>query len=80
MINKFPGELTIYKSSDTTDDMNIEFTPEFLNSCDLPGLAPHCLQLKKGMMVMVMSSLSRDFKSLNLLQRQHVEFTIMTIR
>ena len=57
MINKFPGELTIYKSSDTTDDMNIEFTPEFLNSCDLPGLAPHCLQLKKGMMVMLIRNL-----------------------
>ena len=54
---RFPGEETVYKSSDTTDDMNIEFTPEFLNSCDLPGLAPHCLQLKKGMMVMLIRNL-----------------------
>ena len=57
MINKFPGEEIIYKSSDSTDEMNIEFTPEFLNSCELPGLAPHRLQLKVGMMVMLIRNL-----------------------
>jgi ATP-dependent DNA helicase PIF1 len=54
---RFPGEEKIYKSSDTTDDNNIDFTPEFLNSCDLPGMALHCLKLKKGMLVMLLRNL-----------------------
>ena len=45
---RFPGEETVYKSSDTTENNNIDFKPEFLNSCDLPGLAPHCLKLNKA--------------------------------
>ena len=54
---RFPGEEKIYKSSDTTENNNIDFTPEFLNSCDLPGIAPHCLKLKKGMLVMLLRNL-----------------------
>ena len=46
MINQFPGELVEFKSIDTTDDNSTEYTPEFLNTCDLPGLAPHSHNLK----------------------------------
>ena len=57
---KFPGVERIYKSSDTTDENSSDFTPEFLNSCDLPGLAPHCLKLKKGMLVMLLRNLDPE--------------------
>ena len=56
--NKFPGIERVYKSSDTTIDMNPEFSPEFLNTIELPGMAPHCLRLKKGMLVMLMRNLN----------------------
>ena len=58
--SRFPGEERVYKSSDSTDDMNIDFTPEFLNSCDLPGLAPHCLKLKQGTLVMLIRNLDSE--------------------
>ena len=57
---RFPGEERVYKSLDSTDDMSIDFTPEFLNSCDLPGLAPHCLKLKKGTLVMLIRNLDSE--------------------
>ena len=75
MINKFPGEEIIYKSSDSTDEMNIEFTPEFLNSCELPGLAPHRLQLKVGMMVMLIHNLDVENGHCN-----GVEYVINNLR
>ena len=39
--DQFPGEVKIFKSTDTTSDRNPDFTPEFLNTLDLPGMAPH---------------------------------------
>ena len=56
--DRFPGNAKIYKSSDTTTDNNPDFSPEFLNSFDLPGMAPHCLKLKKGMLVMLIRNLN----------------------
>ena len=56
--DRFPGDVRIYKSADTTTDNNPEFSPEFLNTLDLPGMAPHCLRLKKGMLVMLMRNLN----------------------
>ena len=55
---QFPGDAKNFKSSDTTTDNNPEFSPEFLNTLDLPGMAPHCLKLKKGMLVMLMRNLN----------------------
>ena len=58
MTNDFPGLERVYKSADTTTDMNPEFPPEFLNTIELPGMAPHCLRLKKGMLVMLIRNLN----------------------
>ena len=38
--------------------MNPEFSPEFLNTIETSGMAPHCLRLKKGMLVMLMRNLN----------------------
>ena len=57
MINQFPGELIEFKSIDTTDDNSTEYTPEFLNTCSLPGLAPHSLNLKLGAPVVLLRNI-----------------------
>ena len=57
---RFPGTENIYKSSDKTDENNVDFSPEFLNSSNMPGLAPHCLKLKKGMLVMLLRNLDPE--------------------
>ena len=56
--DQFPGETRISKSTDTTSDRNPDFSPEFLNTIDLPGMAPHTLKLKKGMLVMLIRNLN----------------------
>ena len=57
MINQFPGELVEFKSIDTTEDNSTEYTPEFLNTCSLPGLAPHSLNLKLGAPVVLLRNM-----------------------
>ncbi|GFR91373.1 hypothetical protein ElyMa_002591800 [Elysia marginata] len=39
------------------DGQSVQFPVEFLNSIEISGLPPHCLQLKTGMPVMLMRSL-----------------------
>ena len=56
--DQFPGDIRIFKSTDTTSDRNPDFSPEFLNTLDLPGMAPHTLKLKKGMLVMLIRNLN----------------------
>ena len=46
-----------YKSIDTTDDNSTEYTPEFLNTCNLPGMAPHLLSLKLGAPVVLLRNM-----------------------
>ena len=57
MIDKFPGELIEYKSADTTEENNVEYTPEFLNTCSLSGMAPHLLRLKRGAPVFLLRNM-----------------------
>lgn len=57
MVEKFFGDLVEYKSIDTTEENNVEFTPEFLNTCSLPGMAPHLLRLKRGVPVVLLRNL-----------------------
>ena len=55
--DKFPGDYKIYKSCDTTENNSHEYPMEFLNSMNLPGIAPHALFLKVGMVVMLLRNL-----------------------
>ena len=55
--DKFPGKYKIYKSCDSTDDNSHEYPMELLNSMNLPGVAPHKLSLKNGMIVMLLRNI-----------------------
>ena len=59
MIESFPGEEKVFKSCDTTDENNLEFQSEFLNTLSLPGMPPHKLTLKKGLPVMLLRNLDQ---------------------
>jgi hypothetical protein len=55
-----PGDLVSYKSIDTICDATeaVNYTTEFLNSLDLPGVQPHNLQLKVGFPVILLRNLN----------------------
>lgn len=59
IMNKIKSEEKVYKSNDvvTENDDTIRFPTEFLNSIELPGLPPHRLTLKKGVVVMLLRNL-----------------------
>jgi hypothetical protein len=48
--NLLPGDSMSYKSIDTICDATevVNYSTEFLNSLNLPGMQPHNLQLKVG--------------------------------
>ena len=47
MVNKIPGNLHIFTSIDSVDDVDvIVFPQEFLNSLNISGLPQHMLKLK----------------------------------
>ena len=54
-----PGDETVFKSCDNTDDFSQEFPSEFLNTINLPGMPPHKLTLKIGMSVMLLRNLDQ---------------------
>ena len=57
MIERFPGEATECKSSDSVTDNEHQYPIEFLNSLTPSGLPPHQLLLKKHVSVMLLRNL-----------------------
>ena len=59
LLDKLPGEATIYKSCDSVNDAEAHMYPqEFLNTIDLPGIPPHLLELKVGAVVILLRNLN----------------------
>lgn len=67
VLTKIPGESFTYNSADSVrtlsndDDENLSstFPVEYLNSIKLPGLPPHDLVLKEGVVVMLMRNMNQ---------------------
>ncbi|XP_017247877.2 uncharacterized protein LOC108219103 [Daucus carota subsp. sativus] len=66
IVDKMPGDSVSYYSVDTVeefggteDDFNSAFPIEYLNSINLPGMPPHDLKLKVGVVVMLMRNLNQ---------------------
>ncbi|KAJ8874130.1 hypothetical protein PR048_024972 [Dryococelus australis] len=58
--NEIAGELRTYKSVDSaTNQDDVNYSPEFLNSLDLPGLPPHNLQLKVGSVIIMLRNINQ---------------------
>ncbi|XP_055918430.1 uncharacterized protein LOC129950521 [Eupeodes corollae] len=58
--SKITGDLVTYKSVDsiTNPDDVVNYPTEFLNSLELPGFPPHNLQLKVGLVIMILRNLN----------------------
>ncbi|XP_017221381.1 ATP-dependent DNA helicase pfh1-like [Daucus carota subsp. sativus] len=66
IVEKLPGESVSYYSVDsaeefggTDEDLNSAFPIEYLNSINLPGMPPHEIKLKVGVVVMLMRNLNQ---------------------
>ena len=57
LVEEFPGQKYEFKSIDTTEENCTDYTPEFLNTCNLPGIAPHLLKLKRGLPVVLIRNM-----------------------
>jgi ATP-dependent DNA helicase PIF1 len=59
-INKIPGELTTYLSTDTilNDNQTALYSSEFLNTIDSSGLPSHELKLKVGMPIILIRNIA----------------------
>ncbi|KAF2903154.1 hypothetical protein ILUMI_03031 [Ignelater luminosus] len=55
------GQIHSFKSIDSIIDPNevVNYPTEFLNSLDLPGLPPHYLQLKVGLVIIMLRNLNQ---------------------
>ncbi|CAH1102888.1 unnamed protein product [Psylliodes chrysocephalus] len=81
-----PGEEKIYTSSDTMIDEgeSVNFTTEFLNSLNVPGMPLHCLKLKIGSPVILLRNLNSSKLCngtrlcIKQLQNNIIEASIMT--
>ena len=59
LLNKIPGDSTVYKSCDMVSNMESHMFPtEFLNSIELPGIPPHTLTLKPGSVIILLRNLN----------------------
>nr|XP_017217236.1 PREDICTED: ATP-dependent DNA helicase PIF1-like [Daucus carota subsp. sativus] len=66
IVEMLPGESTTYYSVDTAEDYPgnerdqlAAFPPEYLHSINIPGMPPHDLKLKVGVVVMLMRNLNQ---------------------
>lgn len=67
IMNKLPEDLTIYLSSDSVckasaivEDQALFYSIEFLNSIKLPGLLNHKLELKVGVLVILLKNINQS--------------------
>lgn len=67
ILDKIPGELYTYHSSDSVkcsvgdeDSLSATFPVEYLNSIQLPGIRPHDLVLKVGVVVMLLRNINQS--------------------
>ena len=59
LLDKLPGEKVVYKSCDTVNQSEAHMYPtEFLNTIDLQGIPPHCLELKPGAVIILLRNLN----------------------
>uniref|UniRef100_A0A0L8HHV4 DNA helicase Pif1-like 2B domain-containing protein n=1 Tax=Octopus bimaculoides TaxID=37653 RepID=A0A0L8HHV4_OCTBM len=56
LLTKIPGELKIYRSSDTVDNETL-YPIEFINKHTTSGFLPHILKLKKKLCIMLLRNL-----------------------
>jgi len=58
--NKIPGDLTTYKSIDTVTNQDevVNYSTEFLNSLDLPGMPPQVLSSKIGVPIILLRNIN----------------------
>ena len=59
MIEKWKGVKSTFKSVDNTEESSPDYTPEFLNTISLPGIAPHVLHLKIGAPVVLLRNINK---------------------
>ena len=59
IIDKWKGTKTTFKSVDNTEESSRDYTPEFLNTLSLPGIAPHLLHLKIGAPVVLLRNIKQ---------------------
>ena len=57
ILTNFPGEELVFKSIDITEENSPDYTPEFLNTLKISGIAPHELKLKLGVPVMLLRNI-----------------------
>ena len=59
IIDKWKGTKTTFKSVDDTEEGGPDYTPEYLNTLPLPGIAPHLLHLKIGAPVVLLRNMNQ---------------------
>ena len=60
VLSRLPGEETIMKSVDSTEENTPEYPPEFLNSLEMSGMPPHLLKLKPGCIVVLLRNMDPE--------------------